>query len=347
MSNFLTQEQIQLLKQSHKTIKEKRLADRIKAVLYLNYGLSYSEIVKLLLLDETTIRRHVEKFQVQGIEGLLECHFTGGQSKLTLFQENELKQFLKENTKRTAMEIVFHIHKAYGVKFTVIGVTKLLHRLGFSYKKPKIIPGKADSQKQIDFLTKYEEIKANLKENDEVYFLDSTHPQHNTNPSYGWILKGKENDKFVKTNSGRKRINLSGALNLKNHTALVLEEETIDYRATLKLLKKLKNKQPTGKIYLILDNASYYHAKKVTAWVKKFRRIKLVFLPSYSPNLNLIERLWRFFHQKITWNHYFETYEEFRKISLNFFRNLKKYKQELSTLLTDNFQVVPNLNLQS
>jgi len=112
-------------------------------------------------------------------------------------------------------------------------------------------------------------------------------------------------------------------------------------------LKKLKNKQPTGKIYLILDNASYYHAKKVTAWVKKFRRIKLVFLPSYSPNLNLIERLWRFFHQKITWNHYFETYEEFRKISLNFFRNLKKYKQELSTLLTDNFQVVPNLNLQS
>lgn len=347
MSNFLTPEQIQVLKQSHKETREKRLADRIKAVLCLNYGLPYSEICRLLLLDETTIRRHVEKFQTQGIEGLLECRFTGGKSRLTSIQENELKNFLKENTKRTAMEIVFHIQKTYGVKFTVIGATKLLHRLGFSYKKPKIIPGKADQQKQIDFLAKYEEIKKNLKEKDEVYFLDSTHPQHNTKPSYGWILKGKKNDKFVKTNSGRKRINLSGALNLKNHTAIVLEEETINYKVTLKLLKKLKKKQPTGKIYLILDNASYYHKKEVKTWVKKHRRFKLIFLPSYSPNLNLIERLWRFFHQKITWNHYFETYEEFRKISLKFFRNLEKYKTELSTLLTDNFQVVPNLNLQS
>jgi transposase len=347
MPNFLTSEQVQVLKQSHKGTREKRLADRIKAVLMLNFGFTHDQISQALLLDETTIRRHVEKFQTEGIEGLLECHFTGGQSRLTSIQETELKTFLKENTKRTAMEIVSHIQKTYGVKFTVIGATKLLHRLGFSYKKPKIIPGKADQQKQIEFLTKYEEIKANLKEKDEIYFLDSTHPQHNTKPSYGWILKGKNNDKFVKTNSGRKRINLSGALNLKNHTAIVLEEETINYRVTLKLLKKLKNKQPTGKVYLILDNASYYHKKEVKAWVKKHRRFKLIFLPSYSPNLNLIERLWRFFHQKITWNHYFETYEEFRKISLKFFRNLEKYKNELSTLLTDNFQVVPNLNLQS
>lgn len=347
MPNFLTPEQVQILKQSHKIVKEKRLADRIKAVLYLNYGLPYSEIAKLLLLDETTIRRHAEKFQTQGIDGLLECHFAGGKPRLNLIQETELKNFLKDNTKRTAIEVVSHIQKTYGVKFTIIGVTKLLHRLGFAYKKPKIIPGKADSQRQAEFLEKYGEIKTNLKEKDEIYFLDSSHPQHNTKPSYGWILKGKENDKFVKTNSGRKRINLSGALNLKNHTAIVLEEETINYKSTIKLLKKLKIKQPTGKIYLILDNASYYHKKEVQAWVKKHRRFRLIFLPPYSPNLNLIERLWKFFHQKIMWNHYFETFEEFKRISLRFFRNLEKYKTELSTLLTDNFQVFPNLNLQT
>lgn len=347
MSNFLTSQQVQLLKQSHKTIKEKRLADIIKAVLMLNFGFTYAQISQALLLDEATIHRYKNKFQTQGINGLLECHFTGGKSKLSLIQETELKNFLKENTKRTALEVSSHIKKTYGVVFTIIGATKLLHRLGFSYKKPKIIPGKADAQKQAEFLTKYGEIKSNLKEKDEIYFLDATHPQHNTMPSYGWILKGKENDKFVKTNSGRKRINLTGALNLKNHQAIVLEERTINYKSTIKLLKKIQKKQPIGKIHLILDNASYYHAKKVTAWVKKFRRIKLVFLPSYSPNLNLIERLWKLFHQKIMWNHYFETYEEFRKISLNFFRNLGKYKSELSTLLTDNFQVIPNLNLQS
>ena len=128
------------------------------------------------------------------------------------------------------------------MKFSVIGVTKLLHRLEFSYKKPKIIPGKANVVKQAEFLKKYEEIKLKLKENDQIYFVDSTHPTHNTRASYGWILKGHENDKFVKTNSGRDRINLNGALNLKNQSAIVLLEKTVNKFATIRLLNRLCKK---------------------------------------------------------------------------------------------------------
>ena len=313
----------------------------------LHRGFTYQQISQALLLDEVTLRRYVKQFQKKGIDGLLECRYAGGKTRLSFNQEQELKAFLRDNTKRTAKEIADYVHKTYAVKFSVIGVTKLLHRLGFSYKKPKIIPGKADRIRQEEFLKKYEEIKTKLKERDSVYFLDSTHPQHNTKPSYGWILKGKTHDKFIKTTSGRMRINLHGALNLNKHTALVMEEKTINHKSTLKLLRKLKAKHPKGKIYLILDNASYYHARQVVSWVKKHRRFKLVFLPPYSPNLNLIERLWRFFHQKITWNHYFETYDEFRRVSLKFFRNLKLYEKELSTLLTDNFQLVPVKKLQT
>ena len=347
MPNFLTPEQVQLLKHAHKTIRDKKLADRIKAILSLNSGFEYAHIAAILLLDETTLRRYVEKFQKEGLNGLLECKYQGGQTNLFPLQEIELKKYLQANTKRTSLEISLHIQKTYQVSFTVGGVIKLLHRLGFTYKKPKIIPGKANPQKQIEFLKQYAEIKAKLKEKDEIYFIDSTHPTHNTSPSYGWILKGKANDKFVKTNSGRERINLNGALNLKNHQAVVLSEKTINHKATIKLFKKLLLKHKRGKIYVILDNASHHHAKRVKFWLKKHRRIKLIFLPPYSPNLNLIERLWRFFHQRITWNHYFETFKEFKKSSLNFFRNLEEYKTELSTLLTDNFQVVPNLNLQT
>lgn len=344
---MLTEKEVRDLKLTHKQTREKRLADRIKAVLYVHFGLSYTEIAKLLLFDEVTVRRYVKQFKEKGIDGLLECRYAGGQTRLNSTQEKELKIFLRDNTKRTAKEIAEYIYTTYAVKFSLIGVTKLLHRLGFSYKKPKIIPGKAERVKQEVFLEKYKEIKASLKDNDQVYFLDSTHPQHNTNSSYGWILKGKDNDKFIKTNSGRERINLHGALSLKKHTAIVMEEKTIDHKSTLKLLRKLKVTHPTGKIYLILDNASYYHAWQVIAWVKKHRRFKLIFLPSYSPNLNLIERLWRFFHQKITWNRYFETYEEFRRVSLKFFRNLNHYEKELSTLLTDSFQLVPVQKLQT
>ncbi|PIQ72273.1 hypothetical protein COV86_03925 [Candidatus Roizmanbacteria bacterium CG11_big_fil_rev_8_21_14_0_20_35_14] len=194
--------------------------------------------------------------------------------------------------------------------------------MGFFYKKPKIIPGKADPIKQAEFIEKYLEIKSKLKENDQVYFIDSTHPTHNTRASCGWILKGKENDKFIKTNTGRDRINLNGALNLNNHSAIVLNEKTINKFATIRLLNRLYRKHKTGKVHLILDNASHHYAKLVKLWIKKHRRFKLDFLPPYSPNLNLIERLWKFFHQKVLWNRYFETFDEFRNTSLRFLKTL-------------------------
>lgn len=338
---MLTDQEVIQLKSAHRETREKRLADRIKAVLYLHFGLTYAEIAKLLLFDEVTVRRYFKQYKEKGIEGLLEYRYQGGKARLTPTQEEELKIFLRENTQRTAKEAADYISKTYKVEFTIIGVTKLLHRLGFTYKKPKVIPGKADRIKQAAFLKTYEETKAKLGVNDRIYFLDSTHPEHNTRPSYGWILKGKKNDKFVKTNSGRERINLNGALNWSDKTAIVLEEEKINKEATVHLLETIAKKQKHGKIYMILDNASYYHARMVKNWVLRHPRFKLLFIPSYSPNLNLIERLWRFFHQKVTWNRYFETFQEFRNTSLDFFKNLKPYEKDLQTLLADNFQLLP------
>lgn len=341
MPNFLSEEQILILKQTHRAIKDKKLADRVKAILYLNYGLTYKETSKLLMFDEATLSRYLKRFREKGVEGLLELHYIGHKTRLTLLQELTLKNYLRDNTKRTVKEAVDYIQKTYKIEYSIIGATKLLHRLGFSYKKPKIIPGKADKIKQEEFLKVYKSIKTQLGTNDQIYFADSTHPEHNTKPSYGWILKGKRNDKVVKTNTGRERLNLNGALNLRNKEVVVLSEKTINSDSTIRLIKRLREKHKKGKIYVIADNASHHHSRQVGLYLKTQRRVRFIFLPSYSPNLNLIERLWRFFHLKVTWNHYFETFEEFKKETLKFFRNLKKYRPELDTLLTDNFQLVP------
>lgn len=130
----------------------------------LNFGFTYFQISQALILDEVTLRRYVERFQEKGIDGLLEYRYTGGRSQLTLIQLEELKTFLVDNTQTKAKDIVSHIKKQYNVSYSVIGVAKLIHRLGFTYKKPKIIPGKADRSKQEAFLEKYQEIKSNLKE---------------------------------------------------------------------------------------------------------------------------------------------------------------------------------------
>lgn len=344
----LSEEQILVLKQAHKVVREKKLADRIKAVLYLHYGLSYEQTAKLLMLDETTLRRYVTKFQEKGIDGLLEYRYVGGLSKLTHLQENEVREYLRQNTARTASEVAEYIKKQYEVLYTTIGVTKLLHRLGFVYKKPKVVPGKADRIKQEEFVKQYLLLKKSLGPKDQIYYLDATHPTHNTKASYGWILKGKANDKYIKTNTGRERLNLNGALNLTRNTKpIVLEEKTINSQATIRLLNHIKWKQKQGKVYIILDNASYHHSKEIKHWLFRRPRFKLIYLPPYSPNLNPIERLWKFYHQEVTNNHYFESFKEFKTKSLDFFKNLKPYQQQLSSLLTDNFQLLPDLNLQT
>lgn len=347
MPNSLSVQQVEELKLKHRETKDKRLADRVKVILSLNAGYSFSQIADILLLDEGTLRRYYNNYIEGGVDGLLELHYIGGQSNLSTKQEEKLKLYLEENTKRTAKEVLSYITETFNTTYTVVGTTKLLHRLGFTYKKPKIIPGKADKAKQDAFIETYKKIKENLKASDQLYFLDSSHPEHNTKPSYGWILKGKAHDKILKTNTGRERLNLNGALNFLDKTAVVLDEEKVNHKAVLKLLRKLEEKHPKGKIYMILDNAAYYHAKEVTAWIKGHRRFKLIFLPSYSPNLNVIERLWKFFHQQVTWNRYFETFKEFKKETLKFFRHLEKYRSDLDTLLTDNFHAVPAFNLQT
>ena len=93
MPNFLNEEQVLVLKQAHRTIRDKKLADRIKAILSLNAGDEYTQVARILLLDEATLHRYVKQFQDKGLDGLLEYRYVGGQTKLTLIQERELKVF--------------------------------------------------------------------------------------------------------------------------------------------------------------------------------------------------------------------------------------------------------------
>lgn len=345
MGEFLTDEQVLVLRKAHKTIRDKRLADRIKAILMLNNGFTYEQVERALLLDEVTLRRYLKVFQEifpkEGLEAFLELHYTGSQTKLTKTQELELKNHLAdgEHIYLTAKEAVDYVKHRYQVSYSVIGMTKLLHRLGFVYKKPKLVPAKADLAKQQQFLDEYFKLKAEIEDNDQIYFLDATHPQHNTRPSYGWILKGT--DKLIKSHTGRDRLNLNGALNAKTHEVVIREDTRINSTSTISLLTELQNKHPEGRIYLIWDNARYYYSRQVTHYLRGHPRLIPKFLPPYSPNLNLIERLWRLFHQKVTYNQYYETFPKFKESCLNFFQNIQLYRKEMKSLLTDNFQLVP------
>ena len=92
-------------------------------------------------------------------------------------------------------------------------------------------------------------------------------------------------------------------------------------------------------IYIISDNARYYHNKELQNWVED-NRIKQIFLPLYSPNLNLIERLWKFLRKKVINTGFYRNKTEFRDAIRNFFDNIYTYKKELESLLTLNFRLI-------
>jgi transposase len=217
-------------------------------------------------------------------------------------------------------------------------LTDLLHRLGFSYKKTTHVPGKQDPAAQKIFLDEYEQIKRKKGQNDPIYFADATHPQHNSIPAYGWIKRGEE--KELKANCGRQRLNINGAINLETLESTTGFYETINAESAVDLFAKVEAKHPEARtIYMIVDNARYYHSR-VLREALEGTKIELIFLPPYSPNLNLIERYWKFFKKKVMNNRYYETFEEFKRASQQFFRKPKQYLPELKTLLTENFHIL-------
>lgn len=340
MAQFLTLKQKRALEKAHKKERNRRYADRIKTILLLDLGLSYDKIAQYLLLDDQTIRNYETRYKSNGINDLLSDNYVGCVSKLTPEQEEQLKIHLRKNTYLTAKEIVEHVKQTYGVVYTSEGMVHTLNRLGFTYKKTTLVPGKANPDKQKDFIKKYQRLKNEKANDDKILFMDGTHPQHNSMPAYCWIEKGKK--KEIPSNTGRKRINLNGAIDVETLDLTIREDDSINAQSTIKLFQEIEakyDKAPT--IYIISDNAMYYKSRLVKAYLVN-SRITIEHLPPYSPNLNLIERLWRFFHKKMLYNEYYDTYDKFKKCCLSFFKNIGEYKEELTTLLTEKFEIIGN-----
>ena len=109
--------------------------------------------------------------------------------------------------------IIAYVTNAFDVTYTPSGMRDLLHRLGYEFKKPKLVPGEPDRESQEEFVNYYEAFLEAKSVDEELLFLDAVHPEHNTMAAYGWIKKGQK--RVLKTNSGRQRLNLHGAINIE------------------------------------------------------------------------------------------------------------------------------------
>lgn len=334
----LTDKQVIELSVAHRKAREKWAADRIKAVYLLGKNWRITDVCTALMLSENTVRHYYTVYQQEGLNGLLTTNYVNERSYLNEDEIKQLEEHLMQVVYLRVEAIITYVKKTYRISYRVTGMTDLLHRLGFVYKKPKRVPDGVSPQEQRRFVRKYLKIQRELGPEDAIYFMDATHPHYQTVAGYGWIKKGQE--KYLPMTLQQQPLNINGAINLATLNSIFqFEEKHLTKEHTLDFLEALRKQQPKGWIYLICDRSGCYYSEDVKAYAKSMA-IKLIYLPRRSPNLNIIERLWQFLRNHVLCNQCYSSYEEFSQRCKDFLNNLDDYELELRTLLTDNFQIL-------
>lgn len=336
----LSPKELAELRAAHRRTRHVREAYRINAVILLAQGRTVADVADALLIDPDTVRGYFKRYRQGGLEQLLRMSFVGSEAWLDARQLAELDAHLQERLHQSAASVARWVKEHWGVSYTASGMTAVLHRLGYSYKKPKLVPGKADPERQAAFVETYKTLKQNKGEDDVVLFMDATHPQHNPVLGGGWIKRGQ---RFcIKSNTGRQRLNINGVIDVEHLSAVVRFDDTIDALSTTDLFAQIEAAYPQANVITIIcDNARYYRSKAVAEYLET-SRIRLEFLPPYSPNLNLIERFWKYFKRQVLYNHYYATFADYKKTCKNFFASLDDHATPLRSLLTENFEIIRN-----
>jgi transposase len=175
-----------------------------------------------------------------------------------------------------------------------------------------------------------------------VYFVDASHFVLASFLGWVWCFVRL----YVRAASGRQRYNVLGALNAVTHELLTEINTTyITATSVCALLRTIAARGVAVPVTLVLDNARYQRCRLVQD-VAKALDIELLFLPSYSPNLNLIERLWKFVKKEVLNSRHHQDFQKFRDAIDGCLADLPtKHRQKLATLLTHNFQTWGDVSL--
>jgi transposase len=217
--------------------------------------------------------------------------------------------------------------------------------MGMKCRRCGVVPGKAmedDKQRQAQQEFHDNQLQPILDEAKQgkrtVLFVDAAHFVMGAFLGMVWCFVRL----LLPSASGRKRHNVLGAYDPITHEAITITNDTyINQDVFCEFLEKIANAYAdSGRpITLILDNARYQKCQSVANKAKELN-IELLYLPPYSPNLNLIERLWRFVKKQVLYSKHYDRFDAFRSGINTCITDLgTRYKNEMQSLMTLNFQL--------
>lgn len=307
---------------------------RLCVILARSEGMSPESIAQAHRISVQSVYRYLSEYDA---ETKLQHDLRGGSnSKLSVEQTNELIAYLQKDTFLYAKEICKYVQTKYGISYSTSGMLFWLKDHEFIYKQPIKVPGKLDPEKQEVFIEAYEALKSILPAGEEIHFMDAVHPEFQSKAVCGWIKKGEI--KTLPTTNQQNRMHLVGAINLQKMEVLTQEYDTVDADSVINFLKVLEASSKATTIHVICDNGRSNKNKALQEYLKT-SKVKIHYLPPYSPNLNPIERLWKIMRERKTYNKCYEKFADFKTaIRSFFFEDIPKIRTELIKRINDNFQ---------
>jgi transposase len=311
---------------------------------------THERITTLAGCSRSTVQRTLSAYVAGGLQSIRDVPVKESHSELDEHR-GSLEELLTKQPPRSVKEARQIIEERTGVRRGLTQVRHFLHRLGMAPRKVAAVPIPPNStlpehvKSQAEFLeTKLEPRLEEARQGKrQVMFVDAAHFVHAAFLGILWCVARL----CVRAASGRKRFNVLGALDAVSHKLITVTNHTyINAESVCQLLRAVADAATPGiPITLVLDNARYQKCALVDALAKQLG-IELLYLTSYSPNLNLIERVWKFVKAECLRTKYYDNYEKFHAAIQQCLDDLpSKHKAAMDTLLTHNFQTFENVSL--
>ena len=307
-----------------------RVQRQMEALWLKSQGVAHGEMSRLTGISSTTLTSDLRAYPEGGMEALKTVRFYRPQSDLSGHQ-GTLEAYFRKPPPASAKQAMTTIATLTGVRRSPNRVRVFLKPLGLQCRKVGMIPATADVEVQEAFTTTELEPRLEAAQAGEraVFFVDAAHCVRAPFLGRRWCFARV----FIRAPAGRQRFHVLGALNALTHELVRVPNDTyLTARTVCALLHQLAALHLKVPITLVLDNARYQQCYLVEALAASLQ-MELLYLPAYSPNLNLLERVWKFVKKTCWYSTYYANFHDFKQaLSACLAQTHTTYKKEVDSL---------------